>query len=206
MSQTLISPIRILIAEDHPIMRDSIGAAAAVDGTAEVVASVANGRDAISQFVHQRPDVSLIDLQMPVKDGLETITAIRAIQSDARIIVLTTFDGDARIAGVREAGAAAYVLKHVLGSELREIIRHVHRGGYMALPSGHPVEADRLSRRELEVLRLVATGHPNRAIGDMLGISEPTVKSHMTTILEKLCAADRAHAVALGIRHGYLSA
>jgi two-component system NarL family response regulator len=206
MSQTLIPPIRILIAEDHPIMRDSIGAAATANGTAEVVASVANGRDAIFQFVHQRPDVSLIDLQMPVKDGLETITAIRAIQPDARIIVLTTFDGAARMAAARAAGAAAYLLKHVLGSELREVIRHVHRGGYMAPPPGDPVAADRLSRRELEVLRLVATGRPNRAIGDMLGISEPTVKSHMTTILEKLGAADRAHAVALGIRHGYLSA
>lgn len=201
------SPIRLLIAEDHPIMREAIGVAAVADGGAEVVASVGNGRDAIAQFARVRPDVALVDLQMPVADGLETITAIRAMHAKARIIVLTTFDGNARVAAVRKAGAAAYVMKHVPGAELRDIIRRVHAGEDMPLQASGVDRAHvRLTRRELEVLQHVATGHANRAVGDALGISEPTVKSHMTTILEKLGAADRAHAVALGIRQGYLSA
>lgn len=204
------TPIRVLIADDHPLMREGIAAALMAQGGFEIVGRAADGKEAVAQFARHRPDVSLIDLQMPVSDGIEAIRGIRALQGDARIIVLTTFGGDVRIQAAFDAGAAAYLLKDALGEELARSVRHVDRGGRVVgrLPQldlhGH-VAADRLSPREVEVLRLVAGGNSNRAIGELLGISEPTVKSHMSTILVKLGASDRTHAVTLAARRGYLS-
>jgi len=204
------SMIRVMVVDDHPMMREGIAASLVAQGGIEIVASAANGEEAIAQFARHRPDVSLVDLQMPVKDGLEAIVGIRALHPDARIVVLTTFSGDARVVGALKAGAAAYLLKDVLGAELARTVRHVYQGASVLAPlakqefDGH-YAADKLSPRELDVLRLAAAGNTNRAIGDALNITEPTVKTHMSTILVKLGASDRTHAVTLAIKRGYIS-
>ncbi len=201
-------PIRVLIADDHPLMLDGIAKALVAQGGIEVVGLARNGLEAIGQFARHRPDISLLDLQMPEHDGFEAIRGIRALQPDARIIVLTTYGGDVRIQAALDAGAAAYLLKDALGGELANAIRLVHAGAQVLGPLVRQdlrthCAADRLSARELEVLQLAAGGHSNRLIGDKLGISEPTVKSHMSTILVKLGASDRTHAVTLAVRRGY---
>jgi len=151
-----------------------------------------------------------MDLQMPVKDGLEAIVAIRAMHPDARIIVLTTFSGDARVIAALKAGATGYLLKDVSAAELAHTVRHVYQGASVIAKvaqdevDGH-FPADKLSARELEVLRLAADGNSNRMIGEILTISEPTVKSHMSTVLVKLGASDRTHAVTLAIKRGYIT-
>jgi DNA-binding NarL/FixJ family response regulator len=207
MTEPSPTPIRALIADDHPLMLDGIAKALLAQGGIEIVGRACNGKEAVTQFVLHRPDVSMIDLQMPVNDGLEAIRGILALQADARIIVLTTYGGDARVQAAFEAGASAYLLKDVLGEELARTIRNVHQGATVIGRQDMHVHfaADRLSARELEVLRLAAGGHTNRVIGDLLGISEPTVKSHMSTILVKLGASDRTHAVTLATKRGYLS-
>lgn len=203
-------PIRVLIADDHPTMRDGIAAALISQGGIEIVGRACNGEDAIGHFARSRPDVSIIDLQMPVKDGLEAILGIRALHRDARIIVLTTYSGDARIRATLNAGALSYLLKNVRGAELADAIRRAYHGVSVLAPlarremdSYYP--PDRLSARELDVLQLAADGCSNRVIGEILHISEPTVKTHMSTILAKLCARDRTHAVTLAITRGYIS-
>jgi DNA-binding NarL/FixJ family response regulator len=202
--------IRVMVVDDHPMMREGIVASLVAQGGIEVVATGANGEDAIAQYARHRPDVSLIDLQMPVKDGLEAIVGIRALHADARIVVLTTFSGDARVVAALKAGAAAYLLKDVLGAGLVRTIRHVYQGASVLAPAArrevedhHP--ADKLSAREIDVLRLAANGNSNRVIGEALNISEPTVKSHMSTILVKLGATDRTHAVTLALKRGFIT-
>jgi two-component system NarL family response regulator len=203
-------PIRVLIADDHPLMLDGIAKALLAQGGIDVVGLARNGQEAIEQFALQRPDVCLLDLQMPGHDGFEALRGIRALQADARLIVLTTYGGDARIQAALDAGASAYLLKDSLGKDLAAAVRRVHEGAHVIGPlarqdmAGH-YAADRLSPRELDVLQLAAGGHTNRTIGDMLGISEPTVKSHMSTVLVKLGASDRTHAVTLAAKRGYIS-
>jgi len=204
------APIRVMIADDHPMMREGIAATLLAQGGMEIVGLASNGEEAIAQFARHRPDVTLMDLQMPVKDGLEAIIAIRAMHPDARIVVLTTFSGDARVTAALKAGAAGYLLKDVAGAELARTVRHVYQGASVIAKvaqqevDGH-YPADKLSPRELEVLRLAANGNSNRMIGDILTISEPTVKSHMSTVLVKLGASDRTHAVTLAMKRGYIS-
>jgi len=203
-------PIRVLIADDHPLMLQGIAGSLRAQGGIDVVALARNGKEAIALFARERPDVCLLDLQMPDHDGFETLRGIRAVQPDARLIVLTTYGGDARIQAALDAGAAAYLLKDALGAELANAVRRVHEGahviGQQAREDLHGrYAADRLSPRELDVLQLAAGGHTNREIGAALGISEPTVKSHMSTILVKLGANDRTHAVTLAARRGYIS-
>jgi len=203
-------PIRVMIADDHPMMRDGIAATLRAQGGMDIVGLASNGAEAIAQFARHRPDVTLMDLQMPVKDGLEAIVAIRAMQPDARIIVLTTFSGDARVVAALKAGATGYLLKDVTAAELAHTVRHVYQGASVIAKvaqdevDGH-FAADKLSPRELEVLRLAANGNSNRMIGEILTISEPTVKSHMSTVLVKLGASDRTHAVTLAIKRGYIT-
>lgn len=203
-------PIRVLIADDHPLMLDGIAKSLLAQGGIEVAALARDGKEAVALFARERPDVCLLDLQMPGYDGFEALRGIRALQPDARLIVLTTYGGDARIQAALDAGAAAYLLKDSLGEELASAVRRVHEGAHVigqqarAEMHGH-YAADRLSPRELDVLQLAAGGHTNRAIGEALGISEPTVKSHMSTILVKLGANDRTHAVTLAARRGYIS-
>ena len=202
--------IRVMIADDHPMMREGIAATLLAHGGVDIVGTACNGEEAIALFARHRPDVSLLDLQMPVKDGLEAIVGIRELHPDARIIVLTTFSGDARVIGALKAGAAAYLLKDVPGAELAQTVRRVYKGASVIARvaqqevDGH-FPADKLSPRELDVLRLAAGGNANRVIGDLLNLSEPTVKSHMSTILVKLGASDRTHAVTLALRRGYIS-
>ena len=202
--------IRVIIADDHPMMREGIASVLLSQGGFDIVGMASNGEEAITQFARHRPDVCLLDLQMPVKDGLETIVAIRALQPDARLIVLTTFSGDARVVAALKAGAASYLLKDVAPDALAHTIRQVHKGAsVIALAAQQEVDghfaSDPLSPRELEVLKLVADGNSNRVIGDILRISEATVKSHMSTILVKLGASDRTHAVTLAVKRGFIT-
>jgi len=204
------TPIRLLIADDHSLMRAGIAAALRAQGGMDIVAEAANGEEAIFQFVRHRPDVALVDLQMPVKNGLEAIAGIRARYPDARIIVLTPFGGDARIMAALKAGAAAYLLKDVRGAALAQAVRSVHQGARAIAPEAKQEiagyhEADALSPRELAVLQLAAAGNSNRMIGDLLHIGETTVKSHMSTILVKLGANDRTHAVTMAAKRGFIS-
>jgi DNA-binding NarL/FixJ family response regulator len=202
-------PLRVLIADDHPMMREGISASLTAHGGIEVVAQASDGDEAIRLFTRLRPDVALLDLQMPGKDGLEAIRAIRSLYPGARLVVLTTYDGDARIAAALKAGASAYLLKNVPGRQLASTVREVHAGSHV-LPRALRREVAlhdagvALSPRELDVLRLAAAGHSNRAIGGQLGIGETTVKTHMSTILVKLGANDRAHAVTLAVQRGFL--
>jgi two-component system NarL family response regulator len=203
------APIRVMIADDHPMMREGIAASLVAHGGVEIVAQACDGDEAIRCFTKVRPDVALVDLQMPGKDGLEAIRAIRSLHPDARLVVLTTYDGDARIAAALKAGASAYLLKNVPGRDLSATVREVHHGAHV-LPQALRREVaihyagDALSARELEVLRLAASGHSNRAIGACLHIGETTVKTHMSTVLVKLGANDRAHAVTLAMQRGYI--
>jgi DNA-binding NarL/FixJ family response regulator len=210
MSETRLSLIRLLVVDDHTLMREGIAAALSAQVDIDIVAQASNGADAVVQFAKHRPDVALIDLQMPVQGGMEAIREIRARYEDARIIVLSTFAGDARITAAVQAGASAYLLKDVRGVELANAIRSVHHGrqvlapeAKLAIHSYHP--ADVLSRREVEVLALAAAGNSNRIIGEQLHIGETTVKTHMSTILVKLGANDRTHATTLAVKLGYFS-
>ena len=203
------TPIRVLIADDHPMMREGVAATLLAQGGIDIVASASNGEEAIALFARHRPDVCLVDLQMPVKDGLEAIIGIRALHPQARIIVLTTYSGDARVVAALKAGALSYLLKDVPGEELAATVRRAYEGAsVLAAVAQRDVDghypADKLSARELEVLRLAANGNSNRAIGEVLSISEPTVKTHMSAILVKLGASDRTHAVTLAHKRGYI--
>jgi DNA-binding NarL/FixJ family response regulator len=210
MSEPLLSLIRLLIVDDHTLVREGIAAALVAQGDIDIVAQASNGAEAVAQYSRYRPDVALLDLQMPVQGGIDAIREIRARHSDARIIVLSTFAGGARIAGAMQAGASAYLLKEVRGVELANAIRNVHHGLHvlaseakLAIHAYHP--ADVLSRREVEVLTLAASGNSNRTIGEHLHISETTVKTHMSTILVKLGANDRTHACTIAVKLGYFS-
>lgn len=204
------APIRVLIADDHPLMREGIAALLAGQDGMAVVALAADGFDAVAQFARHRPDLCLMDLQMPGSDGVAAIAAIRRLQADARIVVLTTFGGDARVAAALRAGAAGYLLKDVLGTELVDTVRAVCAGRQVISPAlkrelaAHAI-SDNLSSRELDVLRLAACGRSNRDIGVALVIREATVKTHMSTILAKLGASDRTHAVAIAVQRGYIT-
>lgn len=201
--------IRVMIADDHPMMREGIAASLLAHGGIEIVAEASDGDEAIHCFCAKLPDVALIDLQMPGKDGLEAIRAIRSLHPDARLIVLTTYDGDARIAAALRAGASGYLLKNMPGRDLTAAVRAVHSGSQVlsqALKREVAIHyaGDGLSSRELDVLRLAASGHSNREIGAALSIGETTVKTHMSAVLVKLGANDRAHAVTLAMQRGFI--
>ncbi len=202
-------PIRVLIVDDHPLLREGIAALIAAEPDMEFVAEAATGREALAQFKLKRPDVTLMDLQMPDMNGIEAIIAIRGEFPNARIIVLTTYTGDVQVLRALKAGARAYLLKGRVNTELLEIIRAVHHGQKRIPPeiaaelADHATEDD-LSPREIDVLRLIATGNGNREIAAQLAITEETVKNHVTHILAKLGANDRTHAVTIAIKRGYI--
>ena len=201
--------IRILTADDHPVLREGIAAILATEVDMLLVAEAGNGREAIEQFRAHRPDITLMDLQMPLMSGSEAIVAIRKEFPDARIIVLTTYSGDAQADRAFKAGAYGYLLKSMLRKELVETIRTVH-GGRKKIPAEIAVELaehhadDALTEREIGVLRQVASGNANKMIADNLEISEETVKAHMRKILSKLGANDRTHAVAIALKRGII--
>jgi len=201
--------IRILTVDDHPMLREGIAAVLQDESDMLVIAEASNGREAIEQFRQHRPDVTLMDLQMPQLGGIEAITAIRHEFPNARIIVLTTYSGDAQAAKALSAGASGYLLKSMLRKELLETIRVVHSGrkripSEIAIGIAEHHTDDTLTHREIEVLREVAGGLANKIIADRLAISEETVKAHMRSILAKLAANDRTHAVTIALKRGII--
>jgi DNA-binding NarL/FixJ family response regulator len=201
--------IRILSVDDHPLLREGVASLLAGHPDLTLVGEAANGHEAIAQFRAQRPDVTLMDLQMPGMNGIEATIAIRRECPTARIIVLTTYVGDAQVSRALEAGAQAYLLKSVLRKDLVDAIRRVHAGHKRIMPEvatslAEHVADETLSLRELEVLRLIAGGNANKMIAAQLSISEDTVKGHVKNILAKLAANDRTHAVTIGLRRGII--
>ena len=201
--------IRILTVDDHQLLREGI--AAVLEGQPDMVliGQASNGREAIESFRQHRPDVTLMDLRMPDMSGIEAITAIRAEFPNARIIVLTTYAGDVQAAGALKAGASGYLLKNLVRKELLETIRVVHAGKRRVPPEiateiAEHVADDALTEREIDVLRRVAAGKSNKVIAAELDISEGTVKTHMKSILPKLDASDRTHAVMIALKRGIL--
>jgi len=202
--------IRILAVDDHPLLRKGIAALVNAEPDMKLIAEASNGEDAVESFRLHRPDVTLMDLQLPGLNGTEAISRILSEFPDARMIVLTTYTGDAQVLRALRAGARAYILKGHVHRELLETIRTVHAGRKRIPPdiaielAEHATE-DELSSREIDVLRLIASGHSNKQIADKLSIGEATVKSHVTNILSKLSANDRAHAVTIGLKRGIIA-
>ncbi len=201
--------IGLLVVDDHPVLRQGLAALLANEHDMRLMGEASNGREALEQFRLLRPDVTLLDVQMPEMNGIEAIRAIRAEFPSARIIVLTTYAGDILAQRALKAGAQGYVLKGLLRKELMDTIRAVHGGlkrinADVATQIAHHAADDALSNREIEVLRLVAVGNSNKRIGAHLSISEETVKGHVRSILEKLGAQDRTHAVTLGMSRGII--
>jgi len=204
------NPIRILTVDDHPLLREGIAALVSTQSDMKLVAEASNGREAIQLFRTMRPDVTLMDVQMPEIDGIEALIAIRSEFPDARVIVLTTYSGDVQAMRALKAGAQAYLLKGLLRQELLETIRDVHAGRRrigqeIAAQLADHVSDDALSAREIAVLRLIAGGNSNKLIASQLSISEDTVKGHVKNILSKLGASDRTHAVTIGLKRGIIA-
>jgi two-component system, NarL family, response regulator len=203
------SKIRILTVDDHPVVRQGIAGLIAVQPDMVLVGEASNGREAIQQFRTHHPEVTLMDLQMPEMNGLDALIAIRNEFADAKIIVLTTYAGDAQILRALKAGAQAYLLKNTLHKELLETIRAVHAGKKTLSPevsyqvAEHATD-DTLTPAEIAVLRLIAAGNANKQIADQLSITEETVKSRVKSILSKLGANDRTHAAMIGLKRGII--
>jgi DNA-binding NarL/FixJ family response regulator len=201
--------IRILTVDDHALLREGIAALVSAEADMQLVAEATNGQEAIEKFRLHRPDVTLMDLQMPRLNGIEAISAIRGEFPNARIIVLTTYAGDVQVVRALQAGARGYILKGHVHRELMETIRAVD-AGQKRIPSEIAAELaehladDNLTPREIDVLQLIAAGNSNKLIADHLSLSEATVKGHVTNILSKLGANDRAHAVTIGLRRGII--
>jgi DNA-binding NarL/FixJ family response regulator len=203
------NPIRILAVDDHPLLRQGIAGLIADQSDMAIVAEAANGREAIQQFRTHRPDITLMDIQMPEMNGLDAMIAIRNEFPEARIIVLTTYTGDVQVLRALKAGARAYLLKNALHKELLDTIRAVHAGKKTLSPEAsyqlaeHATD-DALTPAEISVLRLIAEGNANKQIADQLSITEETVKGRVKNILSKLGANDRTHAAMIGLKRGII--
>ena len=201
--------IRILAVDDHALVREGIAVLIGTQPDMTLVAEASNGREAIQQFRTHRPDITLMDLQMPEMNGFDAILAIRGEFPDARIVVLTTYQGDIQILRSLKAGAQGYLLKNTLHKELVETIRAVHAGRKALSPEAsyeiaeHATD-DALTPAEILVLRLIAAGNANKQIADQLSITEETVKSRVKCILSKLGANDRTHAAMIGMKRGII--
>jgi len=202
-------PVRILTVDDHALFRQGIAALLTTQPDMTLVAEASNGLEAIEKFREHRPDITLMDLQMPDMNGLDAMVAIRGEFPDARIIVLTTYIGDAQVLRAMNAGARAYLLKTLLDTELLETIRAVQAGrrrlsAEASYELAEHATDDPLTPGEVEVLRLIAAGNANKQIADRLSVSEDTVKARVKNILAKLDASDRTHAAMIGIRRGII--
>ena len=202
-------PIRILLADDHHVLRQGVRALAADERDMEFVAEASSGQEAIEEFRKHRPDVVLMDLQMPDMNGIDAMIAIRNEFPDARFIILTTYAGDVQISRALKVGARAYLLKSLLRRELLDTIRAVHAGqkripAEVAAQVANHLADDSLTSREIDVLKLIAGGNANKIVADKLSITEETVKGHVKSILSKLSANDRTHAVTIGLKRGII--
>jgi len=201
--------LRVLIADDHPVMRDGLRAAIESAGDMDVVGEAGDGAQALTRFRELEPDVTLLDIQMPQVDGLQAIAAIRAEFASARIVVLTTYPGDARAKRALALGAIAYLLKSSTRDEILDAIRRAASGrramtAEVASDVALHACSEMLTPRELAVLALVATGHSNKEIAERLSVSDDTVKARLQNVMAKLGASDRTHAVTLATRRGFL--
>jgi DNA-binding NarL/FixJ family response regulator len=204
-----LPPIRILSVDDHPLIREGIATLINHSGDMTLVGEASSGREATQEFREQRPDVTLMDLRLPDMSGIDAMIAIRAEFPDARVVILTTFEGDVEIQRALEAGARGYILKSMPPSDLLNVIRQVHAGKKQIPPEiasnlAEHMGDESLTEREIDVLREVANGNRNRDIAEKLFISEETVKVHIKHIMEKLSASDRTEAVAIGVRRGII--
>lgn len=201
--------IRILSVDDHPLFRGGIAALLATQKDMLLVAEASDGNDAVRQFRVHRPDITLMDLQMPEMNGLDALIAIRAEYPEAKIIVLTTYTQDVQVLRAVKAGARAYLLKNLLDKQLLETIRAVHVGRKtLATEASYELAEhsldEALTSGEVDVLRLIATGNANKEIAAQLAISEETVKGRVKNLLSKLGAKDRTHAVTIGVKRGII--
>ena len=205
----MTNPIRILAADDHVLLRRGIAAIIASQPDMSLVAEASNGREAVDQYRAHRPDITLMDLQMPEMNGLDAMKAIRAEFPDARIIMLTTYAGDVQVLRAMKVGARGYLLKTLLDKELLETIRAVHGGKRMlsaeaSYELAEHAASDALTQAEIDVLRLIAAGCANKQIAEQLSITEDTVKGRVKNILSKLGANDRTHAAMIGFKRGII--
>lgn len=201
--------IRVLVADDHPVLREGIASLLEDEPDVHLVGEATNGREAVDRWLALRPDVTLMDIQMPGLDGIAALGEIRAADAGARVVMLTTYSRDAQARRALQAGAAGYLLKSMLRHELADTLRRVH-SGLRTIPveiaqdlAAH-VGEDELSAREVEVLRHVALGRSNKRVGQELDVTEDTIKGHMKGILAKLGANDRTHAVMLALQRGII--
>ena len=197
------------MCDDHALLREGVATLLSTEPDMKVIAEASNGEEAVEKFRKHRPDVTLMDLQMPGLSGIDAIARIRSEFPDARMIVLTTYTGDSQVIGALRAGARAYLLKAHVHRELPEIIRAVYAGQKRIPPDiaaevAEHLTDESLTSREVDVLRLIAAGNGNKQIADKLSIGEASVKSHVSSVLSKLGANDRAHAVTLGLKRGII--
>jgi DNA-binding NarL/FixJ family response regulator len=201
--------IRILVVDDHPLLREGVASLVEKQADMLIVAEASNGKEALQLFQQHIPDITLMDLRLPGMDGIDAMKAILGEFPDAKIIVLTTFSGDAQIFRALKVGARAYLLKDLLRKELLDAIRTVQAGRKRIPPEiavniAEHASDTTLTRREIEVLQLIATGNPNKIVADKLSVTEDTIKMHVKSILSKLGANDRTHAVTIALKRGIM--